>query len=200
MKEEIIQKIFDLIKENKKFPNYHAERRIDIFINYFLERILSVYLKTPTEFICPEFPIKKENNNQSTKLDYLCKSGEEIIFVELKTDEGSFSESQAEIYLNCDWSTCLINLDKIIKAVKKKAHKEKYGVLEVAIAKIKSNSPREIRVVYICPLIDTSGFKNTKVQNTKPISELDMSISEDEKVMWDFIKNLNLFIFEIVRI
>ena len=52
-----LEGIFELLLKNKKFPNYQAERRIDIFINYFIERILSKYLEKDVKFICPEFPI-----------------------------------------------------------------------------------------------------------------------------------------------
>ena len=79
MTQSILEGIFKLIIENKTLPNYQAERRIDIFINYFISRIISSYLGNKTEFICPEFPLKKQKNNQSTKIDYLCKSENEII-------------------------------------------------------------------------------------------------------------------------
>lgn len=37
--------LFELLAKNNALPNYQAERRIDIFINHFLERILTEYLK-----------------------------------------------------------------------------------------------------------------------------------------------------------
>jgi hypothetical protein len=36
------KEIFKLLGENKKLPAYQAERRIDIFINIFLEDILKI--------------------------------------------------------------------------------------------------------------------------------------------------------------
>ena len=195
-----MQKIFDLLMANKEFPNYHAERRIDIFINYFVARILTAYLKTQAEFICPEFPLKKQNNNQSTKLDYLCKTEREIIFVELKTDTRSFSESQTEIYLNCNWKKCLTDLDQIIEAVEVKTHKLKYAVLDAAIKKIKTDPTSKIRVLYLSPRIPTGRFKNIKVEDIQALEELDIDIADNEKVMWDFIKKFNLSIFEIVQV
>ena len=80
MTKDFLEPLFNLLVANKEFPNYQAERRIDIFINYFVERILSSYLEKETIFVCPEFPLKKANTNQSTKLDYLCKTKNEIVF------------------------------------------------------------------------------------------------------------------------
>lgn len=199
MSNDVLNKILGLLLENKKFPNYHAERRIDIFINYFLTRILSQYLDRPVEFICPEFPIKKEKNNQSTKLDYLCKSGTEMIFVELKTDKSSFSEEQSEIYLKCDWNDCVKNLKQIIKAVKIKDHKLKYVELDSAISKIESKNISRIRVIYISPVIDSKKFKNTTPKNIQAIGKIDIKPQGDENVIWEFIKSLDLSVFEITH-
>lgn len=115
------KEIFSLLSENKKFPAYQAERRIDIFINLFLEVILKHYdSKADYKFIAPEFPLRKVSSFQSTKVDYLClkenSSGEkEILLVELKTDVGSFDEEQCRIYKRYEkWSDCLDGLLKII--------------------------------------------------------------------------------------
>ena len=56
MSAKVLNGILSLLKENQKFPNYQAERRVDIFINYFLERILTKFLGEKVKFICPEFP------------------------------------------------------------------------------------------------------------------------------------------------
>lgn len=93
--------ILNLLRDNKQFPNYAAERRIDIFINLFLEKILSAYYEKKVIFIVPEFPLKKnETSNQTSKLDYLCAFEEtkQPIFVELKTDVISFNSNQARFY------------------------------------------------------------------------------------------------------
>jgi len=118
---EFLYDLLDLIKENKNYPSYQAERRIDIFINLFLIDILkSIYPNSYIKFIAPEFPLKKDNN-QSTKLDYLCYRSEgdikEILFIELKTDADSFDEGQYKTYLdykkNKTWKDCIENLGRI---------------------------------------------------------------------------------------
>ncbi len=37
----VFKAMLELLEENKCLPNYAAERRIDIFINLFLENILT---------------------------------------------------------------------------------------------------------------------------------------------------------------
>lgn len=115
------KEIFTLLSENKNFPAYQAERRIDIFLNIFLEDILKLYDRDATyKFIAPEFPLRKEPSFQSTKIDYLClkeaKDGKkEILLVELKTDSKSFKEEQLEIYkLFKIWNDCLKGLVEIL--------------------------------------------------------------------------------------
>jgi len=96
------EKAFNLLASNLGLPYYQAERRIDIFINVFLEDI--VHQHTPfidAQYILAEFPLKKkEDSDHSAHIDYLMFSpGDKIVFfVELKTDEKSFDLSQVEFY------------------------------------------------------------------------------------------------------
>jgi hypothetical protein len=202
MQHNLLTNVFNILIENKKFPNYQAERRIDIFINYFLEKILREYLGKSIEYVCPEFPIKKEGSNLSTKLDYLCKSEDEIIFVELKTDASSLKAEQAEIYLNCNWAKCKLDLQEIIKSVKNKTHLEKYNTLNAVINKINvSNENPDLRIVYISPLPSQKlqFTKAIKILNPKKISDLSTPIQPEDQILWSLIGKLDLYVFEIVK-
>ena len=114
----VFKAMLDLLGDNKQLPYYAAERRIDLFINMFLEDILTAFYKKRVDFVAPEFPLKLGSNNQADKLDYLCAFEEtkQPIFVELKTDVISFSRKQAKVY--CDqsegWPACIEGLKKII--------------------------------------------------------------------------------------
>ena len=79
----IYEKLLQLLESNKRFPHYAAERRIDIFINFFLEDILAAYYKKKVIFVAPEFPLKHKSNNQTVQVDYLCafKKTRQPIFV-----------------------------------------------------------------------------------------------------------------------
>jgi hypothetical protein len=116
-----IEHIIEIIIFNKKFPSYQAERRIDIFINFFLEDILKSNFYTDTiKFIAPEFQLRKENGYQSTNIDYLCtrqtSSGTNIILlVELKTDVHSYDAKQHDNYKRFqNWKICFDGLKEIM--------------------------------------------------------------------------------------
>ncbi|MCK4351208.1 MAG: hypothetical protein KAX13_10125 [Candidatus Krumholzibacteria bacterium] len=116
----IFQELLELLGRNKRCPNYAAERRIDIFINYFLEDILTSYYKEKVHFVAPEFPLKKdEPNNRTVKLDYLCvlDKNKQPLFVELKTDALYFNEQQAKYYAKRaeSWPACIETLKNIIE-------------------------------------------------------------------------------------
>ena len=126
MKEKsFIIELFKLLADNKKFPSYQAERRIDLFFNFFLEDILKAELGGQIKFVAPEFPLKKLNkegkfirDNLSVKLDYLYKreinNTVEALFVELKTDAKSYDPNQHKKYLAYDWAKAIESLKQII--------------------------------------------------------------------------------------
>jgi len=78
--------LLDLLDDNRKFPYYAAERRIDLFLSYYINRILSDYFNDEVFFVAPEFPIKHEGSNQADKADLLCafSSSKQPIIIELK--------------------------------------------------------------------------------------------------------------------
>ena len=116
----IFEELLKLLVDNKRFPSYAAERRIDIFINYFLEDILTAHYREKVIFVAPEFPLKHSSNNLSDKLDYLCAldKTKQPLFVELKTDPNSLHKREAQCYKNHmrDWASCIEGLKKIISS------------------------------------------------------------------------------------
>lgn len=212
MEGALISNVLKLLKENKDFPNYQAERRIDIFINHFLERLLSDYLKVPIFFSCPEFPLKKPDivnsskaNNLSTKLDYLCYSKDQIFFIELKTDDKSIKPEQLKIYFdNMDWKICLGSVDRLINEVKNRSkdYQDKYRVLHNKLEPLRMdvfNKP--VRIIYLSPLSPRQGesIGNYKIKNLKRFSELDIQLSDSEQKVWDFLSQIKMNVFEVIR-
>ena len=155
---EFIKDAFELLKRNKEYPYYQAERRIDIFFNLFLEEILNHFLESDTiKFLLPEFPLKKKNNNQSTKVDYICYDDVKkvIYFVELKTDATSFNSDQLAIYQEYnDWAKCLSEV-QIISSNASKEYKTKFQIAFEVLKQAKIfeldsyNIP--IMLIYIAP-------------------------------------------------
>ncbi|HCN83623.1 MAG TPA: hypothetical protein DIT07_08385 [Sphingobacteriaceae bacterium] len=107
------EKIFTLLSENLKLPYYQAERRIDIFINVFLEDIVRKYSPFKDAiYLLSEFPLKKtEVSDHAAHIDYLMfsPSKQTVLLVELKTDERSVNVNQLKFYESeprfCEWYT-----------------------------------------------------------------------------------------------
>lgn len=123
----LFEDLLSLLLENKHFPAYQAERRIDIFINFFLEEVLKKkFGSLNTRFISPEFPLRTyapdkniKGTYRSTKVDYAylneVNGEKEIMFIELKTDPKSFDLVQYTHYLNyLTWPKCINSLKNII--------------------------------------------------------------------------------------
>lgn len=110
--------VIGLLEDNKKFPYYSAERRVDLFFTYYAERILTEYYGEKIIFVAPEFPIRHKGDNQAENADLLCAfaSNRQPIVVELKTDNKSFNKIQLEKYVDRakDWGEVMCGLVKII--------------------------------------------------------------------------------------
>jgi hypothetical protein len=102
--------LFNRLNRWRHLPAYRLEPRADVFFIAFLTEILESELKIKVrEPIIPEFPFRKgtiygeevRGPNASVKVDFLVLSedGNQVFFVELKTDQASFRPEQDE-YLN----------------------------------------------------------------------------------------------------
>jgi hypothetical protein len=108
--------------------------------------------------LLPEFPLKKDNNNQSTKVDYVCYDYKKriIYFVELKTDSKSFNKRQLEVYKSyTTWGRCLNELNAI--SVKTRiGYRTKFeAAQEILKTSGISNSDSHsipIKLIYISPI------------------------------------------------
>jgi|ERR1039458_4418491 hypothetical protein len=112
MNSDFLTKVFELLNKNQELPYYQAERRIDIFVNLFLEDIVHQKTKfVDAKFITVEFPLKKmpedykDNNRKeddnSAQIDYLMVDviKRTVLLIELKTDDNSFDSKQIKFYL-----------------------------------------------------------------------------------------------------
>ena len=187
-----LEKIIQLLKDNKKFPNYQAERRIDIFLNVFLEELLSVYLGKEVKYVCPEFPLRQDGDyNRSTKLDYLCKTEGELLFIELKTDNKSFNEDQLDTYFTQNWETWLSKLEDIMEATKDtvKYQHLKNTLMDCDLYHVKyKNAP--IRVIYISPKFSTKNIKRLEEMKYSIGKEMELSKANISTAGWDTISPL----------
>jgi hypothetical protein len=215
-----LEKLCERLVMNKDFPYYQAERRIDIFVNLFLEEIYKAKFNETIEFIAPEFPLKKvkvvsnntiENSfsenintkrpNDKCNVDYLYynKLTSKIIFVELKTDNNSFNKTQLIRYIHSNWKDCCGFITKKLGLAGK--YKVKFETLQKAIEDKRADN---IEILYIIPkgsitklekTIRDLALSETEKNRIKYITfeEFEnLEISSDYKDAWEIINN-NLF-------
>lgn len=197
MNESFLHQLLELLASNKKLPYYQAERRIDIFINFFLEDIMNHCMDSESiRFVVPEFPLKKYDNARSTKVDYLCFDTKKnvLFFVELKTDVYSYQSDQLDMYLhNNDWSECLEGLLIIEGKNQKTKHRSKFEGLRSRLNEFKlsesSKQTPEIKVVYIVPSV--SEDQKSRYQDVVFLSFSDLAQVRPARfhVEWDIIIN-----------
>ena len=102
MAERHFERVFELLDRWRHLPAYQLERRADILFALFLPEALHKALGVPINpTLIPEFPVKNQDDNQSSKVDFLTlqdspdgKPAKRAFLVELKTDMASRREEQ----------------------------------------------------------------------------------------------------------
>ena len=64
-----LDQLLKLLSANRKFPKYQHERRIDLFVNFFLPEILDAEYGTAIDFVVPDFPLKNPASSLTTNVD-----------------------------------------------------------------------------------------------------------------------------------
>jgi hypothetical protein len=126
-----IEKIFDNLEAWRNLPSYQLERRLDIFLSPHLGSILAGVLSNDdfkAAVIIPEFPLSQGWKGGtgsapalSDKVDYLAIAGDQVAFVEFKTDQSSISGHQLD-YLRKAWS---MSFAEILSSIERQLHKTK---------------------------------------------------------------------------
>ena len=153
---EIIQQIFDNLEDWRKLPKYQLERRLDIFFTPYLKKIIEDKFKGTIfdDLIIPEFPLKKDENNQSVNVDYVMfsKNKSSCLFIELKTDMSSKNDIQTSYLKQNSTKKIKDFIDNINKISDKTKHKEKYSNLQKKLKNIKSNIDTKVIVIFLLPV------------------------------------------------
>jgi hypothetical protein len=106
MRENFIESLMNHIMEATMIPKAQVERAVGPILSMFLPEVLTGTFQGDPDLsgeiviICPEFPLKKTHNRQSTNIDWLMfnKNRKMLLFVELKTSDTSVNENQNAIY------------------------------------------------------------------------------------------------------
>ncbi|MFN8296723.1 MAG: hypothetical protein U0T69_11040 [Chitinophagales bacterium] len=193
MNETFLRKIFSLLSGNQQFPYYQAERRIDIFINFFLKDIIQQHTEFEDAiFVAAEFPLKKnEKTDHAAHIDYLMysKSKSTVLLVELKTDDSSFDPEQIDFYLNYenfkDWydkfESIKLNRHKSLKIKLQDTIREKIGT---DLQCIKTN------VVVLKPTFQVADYDKLKGDHKRVafIPLINLNITTEFQKEWDLMK------------
>jgi hypothetical protein len=148
-----LESLLKLLSYNRDYPKYQHERRIDIFVNYFLRDILSTAFETDIQFVVPEFPLEKANSRRSTNLDYLAYSATDstVFLCEFKTTHRSFEKEQMERYFLAQkegWGRILKDVEDIPAGT----HPHDRAKYQHLLDKIRNIPPdATIKSVYIAP-------------------------------------------------
>lgn len=88
------------LMQGTMIPKVQVERAVGPIIGFFLADALATNPGDDIVMLCPEFPIQKADNKQSTNIDWLMfnHATQTLLLVELKTTDTTYRPEQAKIY------------------------------------------------------------------------------------------------------
>ncbi len=148
-----LKQLLKLLSTNRSIPKYQHERRIDLFVNFFLPEILDAEYGTPIDLVIPEFPLKKPSSAQTTNVDYFAYSSKNklIYLCEFKTTPASFDEDQLNRYFQAQedgWAKLYEDI-VVVSSATEPRHRDKYEALAKSVESVPTDVT--VRVVYIAP-------------------------------------------------
>jgi len=183
MAKSFIDILMDSIMETTMIPKAQTERVVEPILSMYIEDVLTETLQEDPVFsgsirmICPEFPLKKPDNNQSTNVDWLMINPErnQLLLVELKTADTSDNLNQIEIYHSIqkkvmDRKTGLFLIEDIKQVRDASSESGKYQyILEKKVLPNQKEiiACREAKILYLVP----------KSMETKVKSHVDMVLT-----------------------
>ncbi|MDX8414136.1 MAG: hypothetical protein R8J85_08630 [Mariprofundales bacterium] len=147
--------IIKMLEDNKRFPHYAAERRIDLFLAYFIGEILTNKYGEKVEFVAPEFPVLCNSKSRlAYKADLLCMftDKKEPLLIELKTDANSFKKNQLSHYNRMgNWKEMIEGIAKMTTNTTLSNNRAKYFYLlqrlvECHLAQFSKDEPTKIQL------------------------------------------------------
>ena len=151
------------LQDNREFPKYQYERRLDAFISFFLPDVLRArfHLDTSVPVRIPEFPTRPTRRGWflSENIDYFLfdPNAGTLWLVELKTDEGSVRPKQLAYYnrvLSSSWADIGADVTDLHFASK---HKKKYQRVLDQLAQC--GEPKSRHAVFLAPAAARPSFE-----------------------------------------
>ncbi|MBX3007640.1 MAG: hypothetical protein KF816_06385 [Melioribacteraceae bacterium] len=197
--------LMENILEGTKIPKVQVEREVGFILGIFIEELLCEKLKMNDEYsgnyqlISREFPLKKDNNNQSTNIDFLLLNKEKgiLIFLELKTDSSSNNNEQLQIYLDykkrINEATAALLLNDLLVIKNNSSKPKKYDYIMTKIEKFSSALAHinKTLVIYLVPGEPKNGIKKPKSNEIDLLwsfSDLPIDINHQYSDEWKIIQ------------
>lgn len=204
MNDSFINELMMNILEGAKIPKVQVERELSPILGMFMGAILTKKFENSDVFsgeyqlITPEFPLKKDGNNQSTNIDYMLfnKTKKAMVLLELKTDPSSSNANQTDTYgLLKDKITessahfLKTDIDSIIQSTGKKAKYEYVAKrLEKTLEGEELSKINQCTVIYLVPNAIKEVTKNNKsVDYVLTFKDLPQHIEHDHADAWQII-------------
>jgi hypothetical protein len=167
MHTSFVKTMMDNIMEGVMIPKVQIERAVGPIMSMFLPEVLTKtlfedpVLSGPLELICQEFPLKKQDNRQSTNIDWLMYNTErkQLVFVELKTSDTSvYDPEQIAVYrekqetVRREGGSFLIEDLEQLRDASQESGKYRF-ILEKKVLpfKFQITSCHDARIIYIVP-------------------------------------------------
>ena len=193
--QRFLEQLLKLLSDNKSFPKCQHERRVDLFINFFLPEILDAEFGAPIDLVIPEFPLKKESTAHTTNADYFAYSSKRnrVYLCEFKTAVESFDQEQLERYFQAKddgWSKVIKDISTVFESTEPR-HKAKYAKLIEKVQDIPTEV--DIEVIYIAPeatrskidaFISRSGFSFLSLESFANL-RIDTPFAEE----WNLVRS-----------
>lgn len=187
--------MIDRLIANKSYPKYQFERASEVFFAPFIEEWLGDQLSCDMSLVAMEFPLKKEQNNQSTNADYLLYSDEPRWWlVEMKTDLNSLRSTQVCAYraaLNSGKS-----FDQFVDevATKIRGNSRKKAKYDSLLASLQSVDGRDfdapLGVAFITPDVERPQVLDDQIWWGSLLSMLDSFEPKQHQELWEHVKRL----------
>lgn len=166
MSNDFVKTLMEHIMEATMIPKAQIERAVGPILSMFLPAVLTETFRTDPvlsgriEMVCPEFPLKKTHNRQSTNIDWLMyhPGRKMLLMVELKTADTSVNDVQNAIYrqvqdrVRQQGGEFLVTDLEVLRDTSKESGKYQY-LLEQHIAPFRSqiSTSHEARLIYLVP-------------------------------------------------
>jgi hypothetical protein len=178
-----------IVADLGKIPKAQVERAVGPILGLFLEQVFSKVFQDAVQVICPEFPLRKPDSNQSTNLDWLlyAKNRDQFLFVELKTTDTTYREDQADIYREAIKGIETCGAARLIEDVKSiKCASSEWGKYENVLSRVEKTDYRnctKAALVYLVPKCSLPCPGKDKSAQDIPIGENPQK-SMNGQVVW----------------